>query len=177
MAVDQSDLPPNLRNLANRKATFGKPPTDRSVLTEAAQLGFLRRGNTKKGTRGRQAAERATRLRARQRHPELSARQALGHPKSTDRPPVISIFVADPPRQVVLEGPSRADLSRAAKYDNAVSELARGRLAPDSFRRRFSAWRPIAGYTLLADPDAVLALLDLLRTADREPFILDSGRT
>jgi hypothetical protein len=174
---DQTDLPANLRKSANRRSIPRRPPRDGTQLTDAAQLGILTKANTKSGTRGRQAVDRVTYHRRTSRRVGLTARQAVGHPKALDRPPVISIFVADPPRQVVIEGLSRADLSRAAKYDNAVSELARGRVAPASFERRFSAWRPIAGYRLLADPDAVLALLDRLRAEDREPFILDSGRT
>jgi hypothetical protein len=175
--VNQTDLPAGLRNSANKKSIPRRPPRDGTRLADAAHLGILTKANTKSGTRGRQAVDRATYRHRHLRQPGLTARQATGHPKATDRPPVISVFVANPARQVVLEGLSRADLSRAAKYDNAVSELGRGRLAPASFRRRFSAWRPIAGYRLLADPNAVLALLDQLRAEDREPFILDSGRT
>ena len=175
MAVAQSDLPPNLRRAANRKSERGRSSSER--LAAAAEVGILTRGNTRPGTTGRQAVDRVTYRRRKQKHPDLTARQALGHAKATDRPPKISLLVDDPPRQIILEGLSRADLSRAARYDNAVSQLANGRLARASFKRRFSTWRPIAGYTLLADPDAVLALLEQLRAEDREPFILDSGRT
>lgn len=171
----RSDLPPNLRRAANRKSIRGRTPSER--LEAAAEVGVLTRHNTRPGTTGRQAVDRVTYRRRKQKRPDLTARQALGHPKTSDRPPVISIFVDSPPRQVLLEGLSRADLSRAAKYDNAVSQLANGRLPPAAFKRRFSTWRPIAGFTLLSDPEAVLALLEQLRAEDRQPFILDSGRT
>jgi hypothetical protein len=171
----RTDLPPNLRRAANRKSERGRAPSDR--LAAAAEIGLLTRHNTRPGTTGRQAVDRVTYRRRKQKHPNLTARQALGHAKATDRLPRISLLIDGPPRQIVLEGLSRADISRAAKYDNAVSQLANGRLAPAAFERRFRRWRPIAGYRLLSDPEAVLALLDQLRAEDREPFILDSGRT
>jgi hypothetical protein len=177
VVIDQSDLPRNLRNLANRKATPGKPPTDRSVVTQAAQLGFLRRGNTKKGTRGRQAVDRATRLSRRQRRPDVSAREALGHRSKKNRPAQISLMVADPPRFIIIETFNRTDLHRAGRYDHLVNLLAARRIAPSAFERRVNSWRPIAGERFLADPEAVLTLLDRLRAEDRETFVYDSGRS
>lgn len=173
----RSELPANLKRSANRKATPRKPPAPGSTLAELAAAGVLTKGNTKPGTRGRQAVDRQTYLNRTTRNLSLSPSQATGHRKPTDRPTVISVLVDEPPRQVVLEGLNRRDLSRAAKHANAVNQLESGRLAPEDFRRRFSRWRPIAGFRFLSNPDAVLAVMEGLRAQGQEPFILDSGLT
>lgn len=177
MVLRQSDLLKDLRRLANRKGARGKPPTDRSTLTAAAQSGILTRSNTKKGTRGRQAVDRVERIRRKQRRPDLSASEALGHRAKRERPAQISLMVEDPPRFIIIETDLQLDLRRAGYYDHLVNLLASGQMAPSEFRRRVSSWRPIAGERFLSDPDAVLALLDQLRAEDRETFVYDSGRS
>lgn len=107
----------------------------------------------------------------------LTARQALGHPKPADRSPQISLFVDDPPRWIVVEGLSRGDLRRAGRYHALVSNLAQGRLRPGDFERRIRAWRPIAGFRFLSDPDAVLTLSDAVRATETEIFYYESGRS
>jgi hypothetical protein len=106
----------------------------------------------------------------------LTPRQALGHPKPGYRPAQISFLAQGPPRRVVVEGLNRRDVSRAARYEAFVSNLANGRLALAEFRRRISSWRPIAGFRFLSDPAAVLALLGELRASDIEPFYYEPGR-
>jgi hypothetical protein len=84
--------------------------------------------------------------------------------------------VDDPPRSVVLGGLHRRDRVRAARYAALSSNLVQGRISPAAFRRRVSRWAPIAGHRFLADPDAVVALLEQQRAADQETFIYRTGR-
>jgi hypothetical protein len=117
------------------------------------------------------------------RHPELSARQAGGHEAPGDYPPTGSFYADNPPRYVEIEGLSRRDVARAGLYMQRTRQLrADLRARPDeapaikrAFRKRMRQWRPIAGFRVLADPDAVLALQDQMRALDR-PVRFDSGR-
>ena len=86
-------------------------------------------------------------------------------------------MVDDPPRFVVLEGLGRRDLSRAGHYNDLAQKLDLGRFDPKAFRNRVKRWRPIAGFRFLADPDAVLLLMDRRRADDKEVFVYDSGRS
>jgi hypothetical protein len=146
------------------------------ALLDSALRGELTRRNTRPGTPERQAVDRITYLRRRESRPDLTARQSLGHPSSKDQAPKISLMVEDPPRFVVLEGLNRADLRRAGRYDHYVQQLDTGRITGASFQRRIQTWRPIAGFRFLADPDAVLAILENLRATDHEVFVYESGR-
>lgn len=175
-AANGVDLPLDLRRLANQKGVPRRPPTDRSRLIDAARRGILTSGNTKKGTRGRQAVDRITRLKREAQHPELTARQALGHRSPSDTPSQISLMVDDPPRFIVVEGLTYRDLKRAGRYDSLVGKLQEHRITPTEFRRRIRSWRPIAGFRFLSDPDAVLAVLDERRASDQEVFVYSSGR-
>jgi hypothetical protein len=85
-------------------------------------------------------------------------------------------MVDHPPRFLIFEGLSRRDTRRAARYGALVGQLSEGQLAPVVFRRRISSWRLISGYRFLADPDAVLAILEQRRAEDRELFYYTSGR-
>ena len=87
------------------------------------------------------------------------------------------MLVDDPPRFVILEGLNRRDLSRAGRYGDLVQKLEAGRILPKDFRTRVRRWRPVAGFHFLADPDAVLLLMDQRRASDREVFVYDSGRS
>jgi len=141
-----------------------------------ARRGELSRSSTRPGTAERRAVDRVKYVRRRAAHPEITARQALGHPKTGDVLPTISLMVDDPPRFIVIEALNRRDLRRAGRYDNLVNQLNEGRITSASFERRVGTWRPIAGYTFLADPDAVLAILEERRAADLEVFHYESGR-
>jgi hypothetical protein len=176
MAIHSAELPPDLRRLANRKGVLRRPPTDRSRLTDAARVGILTTGNTKRGTRGRQAVDRVTRLRRKAARPGLTARQALGHRSPSDLPSQISLMVDGPPRFIIVEGLTYRDLKRAGRYDSLVGKLQEHRFTPAEFRRRIRSWRQIAGFRFLSDPDAVLALLDERRASDQEVFVYSSGR-
>jgi hypothetical protein len=147
------------------------------VLLERARRRELTRSNTESGTPERQAVDRVTYLRRRDRRIGPTAREALGHQKPGYRPAQISFFAEGPPRRIVIEGLSRRDVSRAARYDAFVSNLANGRILPAEFRRKIRAWRPIAGFRFLSDPDAVLALIEELRAADIELFYYEPGRS
>jgi len=147
------------------------------VLLERARRRELTRSNTQPGTPERQAVDRVTYLRRRDRKIGPTAREALGHQKPGYRPAQISFFAEGPPRRIVIEGLSRRDVSRAARYDAFVSNLANGRISPAEFRRRMRTWRPIAGFRFLSEPDAVLALIEELRAADIELFYYEPGRS
>jgi hypothetical protein len=145
-------------------------------LLAAAQRGELTNANTAKGTPERRAVDRVKYLRRRAAQPELTARQALGHPKPGDVLPQISLMIGAPPRFVIIEALSRRDLRRAGRYDHLVRQLDEGRISPAAFQRRVRGWRPIVGERFLSDPDAVLALLEDRRASDLEVFYYESGR-
>jgi hypothetical protein len=150
-------------------------------LLKQARAGKLTKRNTEPGTAERRAVDRATYER-RQRRGEsgLTARQRAGHPRPTDRLPLISIFTTDPvtggPAFLVVEV-TRREARRAGAYEALVGKLDRGQITPAEFRRRVGHYKSVAGHTLLADPGAVIALLDTLRTEDRELFFYESGRS
>jgi hypothetical protein len=163
------------------------PPRERDAdLLRRARQGDLRRSNTLPGTPERSAVDRATYERRGARHPELTVRQALGHQASGDVAPTLSLFTGDPPgpRLIVIEGASRRDARRAGLYMHATRQLLDDlRYGPQdaetirrTFNRRFARWRPVAGFTLLADADAVIALVDELRAGEEE-VVFDSGRS
>jgi hypothetical protein len=145
-------------------------------LLALAHKGELTRSNTEPGTPERQAVDRVTYLRRRAARPNLTARQALAHPAPGDVLPSISLLVDDPARFIIIEGLSRRDTSRAARYDALVGLMERGEMSRREFRRRVGSWQPIAGYRFLADPDAVLAILEQRRAQDAELFVYESGR-
>ncbi len=145
-------------------------------LLARVRRGELTRSNTRRGTPERRAVDRSTYLRRKAAHPGLTARQALGHAAPADVLPSISVMLDHSPRFVVFEGLSRRDTRRAARYGALVGQLSERQLSPAAFRRRVSSWRPISGYRFLADPDAVLAILEQRRAEDRELFYYTSGR-
>jgi hypothetical protein len=102
-------------------------------------------------------------------------RQRLGHQGPRDVLPHVGVFFGDPPRWAELEL-SRRDARRAGRYMALVGQLAEGKISPRAFERRVSGWRPIAGRRFLANPDAVLALLDERRAGEEEVFYYESGR-
>jgi hypothetical protein len=162
-------LPLSLRRAANRTAIPRKRAPD--SLLVPARRGVLTRANTKAGSRGRQAVHRAEAERRQLARPLESARQALGHESAARREQIrISALVAGPDRYIELDGLTRRDRVRVARYNALVSNLAQGNISPAAFRRRVSRWQTIAGHRFLADPDAVLALMEQRRAADQETF-------
>jgi hypothetical protein len=85
-------------------------------------------------------------------------------------------MVDSPPRFIVVTGLTRRDTRRAARYASFVGQLQDGAISGRSFRRRIGSWDPIVGYRFLADPDAVLAILEERRAHDLELFTYESGR-
>jgi|GEM_PF-4767564 hypothetical protein len=144
-------------------------------LLEAARRGTLTR-NSAQGAEERAAVYRVAAERRLAKHPELSARQALGHEAPGDVPPTISFYAAEPARLVTVEGASRRDARRAGVYMRASRDLVDGRIEPKAFERRFRRWKPIAGRQPLADPHAVVALVEHLRAGEEE-ILFDSGRS
>jgi hypothetical protein len=145
-------------------------------LLARARRGELTAANTAKGTHERQAVDRIRYLKRRAAHRELTARQSLGHPRSGDVLPTISLMVDDPPRFVIVEGLNRRDTRRAGRYDRLVRELDSGRITKAAFERQVAGWQEIAGFRFLSSADAVLTLVEERRTGDVEVFVYSSGR-
>ena len=82
------------------------------------------------------------------------------------------LLVADPPRVVELHL-APIEVWRTERHAALVAELAEGLIAPADFEHEAGALLPLAGgLRLLADPAAVLALVEELRAQD-----LDLGAT
>ena len=170
-------LPRDLRRKANRAGTPRRRPPD--DLVTAARRGLLTRSNTKPGTKGRQAADAAAySRRAADTAPGETVRARLGHEVAVSR--TISALLESPPRFEVLEGVTRLDAKRIARYHEVTRQLLNRRsyrgkvMTPERFRRLVSQWRPLSsGERLLADPDAVMAILETLRAEDRDVFVYE----
>jgi len=175
--AEQPDLPRSLRRAGERAAGPRNSVPD-AQLVGAFEAGQYRRSDFGPGTAGRKAADAVLYRRTQARRQIWqSAREAARHERSevrTER--TISLLVGDPPRYVEMAGLSRRDVSRAARYDALVSNLAQGRISPAEFKRRVSAWRPIAGHTFVSNPQAALAIAEERRAAGNDLFIYRSGR-
>jgi hypothetical protein len=103
----------------------------------------------------------------------------------------VATFFAETPegaRLLTLQGVSAADQRRAGRYMRACQGLARGDYrtpagvhltgaeADRHFRQRFARWQPIAGMSVVGDPDTAKALVVESREADEE-ILFDSGRS
>ncbi len=141
-----------------------------------ARSGQLARRNTAPGTPERSAVDRVTYLRrASRRDPGETVRARLGHePAATER--AMPAMLDDPPRWVEFDDLSRAEARRIGRYLNLARQFSYGRDTPSDFRRHVSSWRPIRGERFLADPDAVLAILETRRVEDQEIFYYRRGR-
>jgi hypothetical protein len=109
----------------------------------------------------------------------------LGHRVAGTRPRIASFYADNPPRFVIVEdGISVRDVQRAGRYMSATGVLVdahrRGgedwAQASRAFERRVRRFSPIGGLTLLADPDAVVALAERQRAEEQE-IVFDSGRS
>ena len=152
-------------------------------LHDRARRGELTEANTLRKTPERRAVNHVKYERRLSAHPNLSAREASGHTVAGSRPKVAS-FYTDPPGFVTLEGVTGSEMRRAGIYMASVRDLVENsrRGGPEwqavatAFERRFRRWAPIAGYKLLADADAVVAVAEQERAADTE-VTFDSGRS
>lgn len=171
-----SKLPRSLRRSADRAAVPRAHPSQR--LLDAAEVGLLTRRNTKPGTAGRQAADRATYLsRRRGQRPGETVREALGHERPAVRAGAqISVLLDRPDPWTIIEAPTRLEKTRGARYDALVSNLVQGKISSRAFRRRVDSWVPIRGERWLSDSDRVMALLEGRRAAGEDLFIYRSGR-
>lgn len=152
---------------------------DRAVLARARR-GDLSRRNTVAGSAERQAVNRAEyERRVAMRRPDETVRQALAHPRAGDVGQRWAIYVDDPPRWVEVELRPREG-RRAGRYLSLVSRLAenpKSNIRKAEFAGTVSAWRPLPnGMRFVADPDAVLLLIEQRRALDLEIFYYESGR-
>jgi hypothetical protein len=88
----------------------------------------------------------------------------------------MSTLLDRPPRWTVLEDVTRGEARRLARYDAMMSNLVQGDISPPAFERRVGAWRPIRGERFLADPAAVMAILDMRRQVGDPVFIYEGRR-
>jgi hypothetical protein len=166
----------SLRSAANHKAKPGQSADP--VLLAAVRGGDLTRGNTRKGTEGRRAVDRAVYLkRIAGLRPGETIAEAAGH----DKPQVrsgrsITALIAGRPGLATVEAPTRGEASRIARWNNLVGKLASGAVTPAQFERRVSGWKPVAGQNLESDPGRVLAEIEALRASDTAIFQYSSGR-
>ena len=177
MASSSADLPRSLRRGANRRGRRGQAPP--ASLREAAAAGVLTRGNTKPGTRGRQAVDRLIyeeRQAAGARKGLGRGRASAGHEAPGGQARSMSTLLDRPPRWTVLEDVTRGEARRLARYDAMMSNLVQGDLSPRAFQRRVGSWRPIRGERFLADPAAVMAILDMRRQVGDPVFIYEGRR-
>jgi hypothetical protein len=185
VATPRSPLPRSLRRAAARR---GAPSP---MVREAAAAGVLTRGNTRPGSAGRRAVDRATYLRRRAAEPDLTAREALGHRVAGSRTRTATFFISTPaPRRITVAGEAVTlrDVQRAGRYMGGVGALlaqlalAAGRPAEvarikRSWEARMRRRAPIAGHPVLADADAAILLADELRNEGDAGLVFDSGRS
>ena len=77
----------------------------------------------------------------------------------------VVVFLDDPPRAVDVRVDD-ADAQVAARYAEWTRQLAEGTIRPKWFRAQVATWEPVAGLRLLADPEAVLALIEQERAGE-----------
>lgn len=165
---------------ASRPARRGERATAEQV--RAVREGLLPRSFAERypGTEGARAVRRVQYLERRAEHPDLTAREAVGHYRYEPGSVRVAMFFAVAEGGVELlrvDNISAADERRAGIYMLAVRGLVngsyrthsgailRGEAAKRHFRARFRAWRPIAGRRVAFDPDAVLAAADAAAAA------------
>jgi len=177
-----ANLPASLARTANRRAIPRKSQSPN--LLAAAQRGELTRSNTRAGTAGRQAVDRATYQRRQAIHPHLTARQAVGQKVAGERLPVASFFgvLHGAPALIGEVTVSRRDASRIGKYLNLVEGLLDGTLSKKGFQDKVKRWAPIkvldpawGPVDLVKDADTVIALATQTSDAGFEGW-MDSGR-
>lgn len=149
-----------LRRAAGRPAgPRGRRPSDR--LQAAADSGLLTRSNTRPGTAGRRAVDRATYLRRQAGRPEgVTAREAVGQRVVSPAPPRTMSAIFRPPTGFAeVVGPTTGEARRIARWNARAAELVRGQISPERFRRLVQSWRPLGEDRFEWTPDAVLAIL------------------
>lgn len=147
-------------------------------LLAAARRGELKRSNTAPGTPERQAADRIMYLRRLQKHPEESARKALGHRKPSGK---ISTLLDGPPEYILLENATRMEMRRAGRYDYWLRQMLNGEMGPNkeagekAFERKIKSWKPIRGRRFLADPREIFKIIDERIAAGLPLFEYEKG--
>lgn len=123
------------------------------------------------GTVGARAIRRVEYLDRRAAHPELTARQALGHRPAP--PPAAMSAILRGRGFVIVEAPSRSERSRIARYDSLIGQLRWNELDPRAFQRRVRRWRTLRGEHFEDNPAVVLAILATRAEAGETLFIYE----
>ncbi len=173
----RADLPRSLRRAAARGAgPRGRAPSRR--LRDAAAAGLLTTTNTRAGSAGRRAVDAEVyKRRTAGRSPGVTARTAAGHEAAAVREATGMSAILVGRGWVELEGLSRGERVRAARYAALASNLAQDRITPAAFRRRVSRWAPIAGERFEATPFIVTAINDERHEAGLPSFVYTGRRT
>jgi hypothetical protein len=112
----------------------------------------------------------------------LTPSQSVGKPHTGEQPAsavlseaawTTTFYAADPPRAVTVTT-DRRTAQRAGRYMQLTRSLREERISPETFRDRVRRRPRIAGYRLLDDPRAVLALAE---TTSRDDLVFESGRS
>lgn len=155
-----SDLPRPLRRAANRPGgPRGRRPS--AQLQAAADIGIITRSNTRPGTAGRRAVDAVVyRRRVVGRGEGVTARMAAGHETLAARQGIsISVMLAGR-GFVELEGLSRSERRRAARWNARAGELLAGQISRARFRRLVGSWAPLSdGSRFESTPDVVVSVL------------------
>jgi hypothetical protein len=172
----KSPVSPELRQAADRLAgpRTEAPSAD---LTAAARRRELTRTNTTPGSEGRKAVDARTYGRRQAKaSPGITARQATGHAKATDRMPTVSYFRADG-TYVQRQAVSRGEARRINRFNSLSSNLAQGNISAKEFARRVGSYVPLGnGDRFLADPTALQASIEELRAQGEDPWHYEPGR-
>jgi len=136
----------------------------------------LTRGNTARGTAGRQAADAVVYARREARRaPGETARAAAGHRKAPAAGGMSGVF--KDAGFVVIENPTPGERRRLGRFNARVAELVEGQISPRRFERQIGGWRPLRGMTFENDPEVILATLDIRRESGDEVFIYEGRRS
>ena len=74
-----------------------------------------------------------------------------------------------------VEGPTRAERRRLARWNSRAGELRQGVIAPARFQRLVASWAPLRAERFESNPDVVLAVL-AERSEAGEPTFEYRGR-
>jgi hypothetical protein len=137
-----------------------------------AAIGRLTPSNTRPGTVGRQAADAVVyRRRVRGRPEGARARTVAGHESAAVREATGISAVLAGVGWTELDGLSRSERRRAARWNARAGELLAGQIPPEKFRSLIEAWAPLCdGRRFESDPDVVLAILAERQAAGEAVF-------
>ena len=82
----------------------------------------------------------------------------------------MSTLLAQPARLAVIEDVTARDARRLARYETLTRALVCGEITPRTFCQTVRKWAPFHEFHFLADPEAVIAILEERRWS--EPYVL-----